>query len=125
MGGRGVDGRYCYEQHVHYGIKIKGKYFTGSYEHEDTEEGIKNESEDLKKMYHLNPEMFWDEGHEMGFMEMDYLPEETQEEETQEEETQEGETQEEETQEEETQEEETQPLSTRTNFCIGCSFNKQ
>ena len=85
MGGRGVDGRYCYEQHVHYGIKIKGKYFTGSYEHEDTEEGIKNESEDLKKMYHLNPEMFWDEGHEMGFMEMDYLPEETQEEETQEE----------------------------------------
>jgi hypothetical protein len=80
MGGRSSRGRYWYPQHVHYGIKMKTKHYTGTVEHVDKTEGVKNEEEDLNKWFYINPEELWDNGIELGFMELEHMEEKYEEE---------------------------------------------
>lgn len=70
MGGKGAAGRYHYNQHVHYGIKIKAKYFTGNIEHKDEEKGIDDDN-DLDNWFCIDPEEFWNHGLEYGFVELE------------------------------------------------------
>jgi hypothetical protein len=74
LGGRGKHGRYTYLQHVHYEIKMIGKGYTGSYEYESNEKTIGSDKAYNEKWFYLNPENFWDYGHEFGISEFELVP---------------------------------------------------
>ena len=79
MGGRSINGRYWYPQHVHYGIKMMGKGFTGSYEYELTEKLATKSRSYNEKWFYLDPKEFWDNGLEFGIEEFDEIIEEEKE----------------------------------------------
>lgn len=66
MGGTGEKGRYTYVQHIHYQITLKMKHFTGSYDYETEDIGIKESLDTNDRLMYLDPEKFWDIGMEAG-----------------------------------------------------------
>lgn len=79
MGGMGNQGEYTYLQHIHYEIKMKMRHYTGSYEYESEDIGLKDVIDINNRWIYIDPEKFWDTGLEVGVEEFRETDEEDDE----------------------------------------------